>query len=306
MTAPDYRTATQDDQSSGLAQDARDRGKEVGEHARDAAAGVKDTAAERAKDVAGEARQQAQNLAGQTKDTLVGHADEQASRLTDTLEQLAEELRGMANSSDQNGVAGKLVSELADRTEGLAQRMRGRSSTDLLDDLRYFARRRPGAFLAGAAGLGLVAGRLGRGLKDASSSDTGQDQRAWSGEPYPGDYSTAGIGIGEEPLVGDRYADTTLGRSATTGYESGYGTGTTGTGYGTTGAGYGSGYAAGEVTETLPPVGGTAGELPAEPGLGGTALDDDGLDVPAYGTEHGAHVGGEHNRPTGSGSGYGA
>ena len=43
-------------------------------------------------------------------------------------------------------------------------------AADLLDDIRSFARRKPGAFLLGAAVAGIVAGRMFRGAKDASTS----------------------------------------------------------------------------------------------------------------------------------------
>jgi hypothetical protein len=44
---------------------------------------------------------------------------------------------------------------------------------DLLDQVRQFARRRPGAFLLGAALVGIIAGRLTRGAASASDSSTG-------------------------------------------------------------------------------------------------------------------------------------
>jgi hypothetical protein len=42
----------------------------------------------------------------------------------------------------------------------------------VVDEMQSFARRKPALFLALAAGAGLVAGRLTRGLKDASSDDS--------------------------------------------------------------------------------------------------------------------------------------
>ncbi|HKC26518.1 MAG TPA: hypothetical protein VKB75_00770, partial [Jatrophihabitans sp.] len=44
---------------------------------------------------------------------------------------------------------------------------------DLVDELRRFARRRPGAFLMGALAAGVVAGRLGRGVVAAHTEDDG-------------------------------------------------------------------------------------------------------------------------------------
>jgi vacuolar-type H+-ATPase subunit H len=328
VTAPDYRTptttpTTQDDAigvgQSGVAQDARDRGIEVGQHAKSAAADVKDSATERARDVVGEASAQARDLVSHTRDTLAAHADEQAGRLSETIEQLADELRTMASSSDQNGIASRVVGELADRADALAVRMRGRSSTDLLEDLRDLGRRRPGAFIAGAAGLGMLVGRLGRGLKDASSNDSND---AWASSTYRGtgyrtgtDYSTAGLGIGQEPVspypttgtaygtgAGTGYPAATgyeTGTGASTGYETGTGASTgyeAGTGAGTatgyeTGTGYGRASATGD-TESTSEFGAVTGD--------GRGFDKTGLEAPDPDVAPGT---GE--RPAG-GSSYGA
>jgi hypothetical protein len=227
---------------------------------------------------------------GHTRDTLVTHADEQTGRLGDTLDQLAGELRKMASSTDQNGLAGRVVSELAERADDLAHRVRGRSSTDLLDDLREFGRRRPGAFLAGAAGLGLLAGRLGRGLKDAKSSD---ESDAWAtttyGSGYPAGTSTGAAPVGTgyaTPVAGD-YVTPTSGD-----YTSGSGAVTPGAGteYGTE---YGSGYGTGAGLATPPATGGELGSPSYDP----TALELPDRDVDLTTTER--------DRTTG-GSGYGA
>jgi hypothetical protein len=299
VTAPDYRTVTtQDDGTSGVggvAQGARERGAEVGDHAKSAAADVKDTAAERARDVAGEARAQARDLVGHTRETLVSHADEQTNRLSETLDQLADDLRKMAGSTEQDGLAGRVVGELAQRTDALAQRMRGRSSADLLDDIRDFGRRRPGAFLTAAAGLGLLAGRLGRGLKDANSSDQ-QSGDAWATETYGSDYSTAGLGVGAEPLATQPLGTQPVG--------SGYGT-TTGTGYGTTAGDYTSG------TGAATPGAGTeygtgAGAAGTPSDVGTPAYDTTALETPDRDAETGAHLGSAERDRTSGGSGYGA
>jgi len=291
VTAPDYRTA-HNEQGSGLTDDVRERGTEVGDHAKSAVTDVKDSAADRAREVAAEAKGQAQNLVEESRATLAGHANTQVNRLGETLTQLADELHRMASNSEQNGTAGPLVRELADRTQGIAQRIQGREAGDLLGEVRDFARRRPGAFLAGAAGLGFLAGRVGRGLRDAQS-DGGTTSQAWSGEPYPAHgYPTGPIGT-QQPVggLGGTAAGTPTvgiendpsltagGAGYGTGYASGTGTGyDTGTGgYGGTGTGttdYGagsSGYATaeGDATEVLPPVTGT--------GTGGGSTRSGGL-----------------------------
>jgi hypothetical protein len=49
-----------------------------------------------------------------------------------------------------------------------------------VDELQSFARRRPGMFLAITAGAGLIAGRLTRGLKDASSGNGPSGGDVWA------------------------------------------------------------------------------------------------------------------------------
>jgi len=303
VTAPDYRTAAQDDRNSAVAQNARESGKEVGEHARSAAADVKDTAAERARDVAGEARAQARDLVGHTRDTLAAHADEQTNRVAETVEQVAYDLRSMAASASSDGIAGRLVGDLADRADALANRMRGRNSADLLDDIRDFARRRPGTFLAGAAGLGLIVGRLGRGLKDASSSDSGRT--TWPSEPYPADYPIGGAGLTREPTLGSGYS---TGAGSTERYGSAYGTGVESAP--APGASYGSGseYASGSQYGSTGEYGTTGlGDAEttsefARPGYDTTALDTPDADADR---NTGAYLG-TVERDREGGSGYGS
>ncbi len=82
----------------------------------------------------------------------------------------------MARKSENPGVASDLARQAADRTGSVAGWLEGREPAAILDDLTSFARRKPGAFLAIAAGLGLVAGRLTRGLAaDAKDSGDARD-----------------------------------------------------------------------------------------------------------------------------------
>ena len=71
------------------------------------------------------------------------------------------------------------------------------AQADLLDDVRRFAARRPGMFLAIAAGVGVVAGRLTRGLA-ADDNDRPSTARR-DVPPPPADYqfqppTSAGLG----------------------------------------------------------------------------------------------------------------
>ena len=54
-----------------------------------------------------------------------------------------------------------------------------------MQELQAFARQRPGTFLLVAAGAGLLAGRLTRGVKDASSTDSSGSAHRGVGEVTP-------------------------------------------------------------------------------------------------------------------------
>jgi len=77
---------------------------------------------------------------------------------------LGEELEGMAEQSHQRGIGARTARQMAERALELAQHVDSHEPTDLLAQAQSYARRRPVVFLAGAAVVGVVAGRLTRGL----------------------------------------------------------------------------------------------------------------------------------------------
>ncbi len=138
-----------------------------------AATDVAQTAAEHANQVATEAQRQARNLLGEARDQLRGQVGDQQRNAVTRLRSWGDELRSMANGSQHDGLANDLVGQAGDRAHAVADWLNGRRPEDLLEDLRRFARRRPGAFVFGALAGGLVAGRLTRGVVAAHSDDTG-------------------------------------------------------------------------------------------------------------------------------------
>ena len=81
----------------------------------------------------------------------------QRDRIVETLRTFSDDLDGMAEQ--RGGLASDAAREVANRARSFSQQLDGREPAELLDDLRSFARRRPGMFLAGAAISGLVVGR---------------------------------------------------------------------------------------------------------------------------------------------------
>ena len=65
-------------------------------------------------------------------------------------------------------MATDLAQQAGERTNAVASWLEEREPGHVVDEITRFARQRPGAFLAAAAGAGFLVGRLGRGLKAAT------------------------------------------------------------------------------------------------------------------------------------------
>ncbi|MFC8922482.1 hypothetical protein [Cellulosimicrobium sp. NPDC057127] len=208
----------------GAASSAGDAGREVADDAKD-----------KARDVAHEAKDRARGLVGQTRDELQSQAQSQQQRLAGGLRSLGDELNQMADGTEDPGYASELVHRAGAATTQVAQWFEDREPSSVLREVEDFARRRPGAFLAIAAGAGLVVGRLLRGMKDADGSESsersgdgrGAHARVGSGTGYgDGGYSTAGyVGAADTGYAGAGAGAPTSG--ATAGTEPGYAGGST-------------------------------------------------------------------------------
>lgn len=128
------------------------------------------TASQEAGRTTREATDQARQLWSQTRTELTDQAGAQQARAASGLNDLAQQLRSMAQQSDQDGMARSLVEDVARRAGDAASWLDQRDPGTLLQDVRDVARRRPGTFLAVAAGLGVVAGRMSRGIMEESHS----------------------------------------------------------------------------------------------------------------------------------------
>lgn len=151
-----------------------DQAKQAASTAAERAQDVAGTATQELGSVAGEATAHAQDLLGEVRGQagqLLGEqAGTQRDNLVSTLSSVSSDLRSMSEGEGGAGLAGTLAREVADRAQQLQHRLDGRDPAELLDDVRRFARQRPGLFLAGALVAGIAAGRLARGAQSASSS----------------------------------------------------------------------------------------------------------------------------------------
>jgi hypothetical protein len=155
--------------SGSQAQQAAGTAKEEGKH-------VAAVAKDQAGNVAEEAKAQARDLVGELKNQVGDQSRTQRDNLVQTLRQLGDELHEMAQSSSSSGVGAELARLAADRSHRVSSFLENREPGDLVDEVRRFATRRPGAFLIGAVAAGVVAGRLTRGVAAAHGVGTGEDE----------------------------------------------------------------------------------------------------------------------------------
>jgi hypothetical protein len=191
------------EQAQQAAGTAADEGKRV--------AGV---AQDEARRVASEATSQVQDLMGQATSALDEQSRTQRDRLVDTLRGFGDDLEKMA-SQGEGGLAADVARQVADRAHAVSSRLDGREPRDLLDDVRGFARRKPGTFLLGALAAGMVAGRLTRGAK---ASHDGSGSRGTTGgraglTNLPADRTVGDLSAGTSaptgPVTRPRPADVT-------------------------------------------------------------------------------------------------
>jgi hypothetical protein len=179
----------------------KEKATDVATTAREESRGVAGDARGEAAAVVSEAAAQARNLADETRMALRQHWSDGTAKAAGAVEQLAGRLRALADGdTDHAGGLQRYARDLGDRLGGVAGRMQNRGLDGLVDDVQTFARRRPGVFLAVAAGAGFAAGRLFRGVKaDAGSSSGSSDGN--------GDSSGQGLNVSTEPT------DTAAGRT---------------------------------------------------------------------------------------------
>jgi hypothetical protein len=199
---------------------AKDQAGNVASTAAQAGSQVASTAADQAKQVTQETRRQAQDLVQQGRQQLQEQARTGQQKAGQGLSDIAGQLRTMVEGGGQtpSGPAADLVRQAGDKLEELASWVQNREPGDLVNELRNFARRKPGTFLLGAALAGVVAGRLTTGVV-AAHKDSGNGGST-------GQLPATGTTYGQQGYAGTDYTTTSPGYSTTSGYDatSGYGT----------------------------------------------------------------------------------
>ncbi len=188
---------------------AKQQTAEVADTAERAGAQVVDTVKEQAGQVTEEAKHQAKQLLSQAQSELSEQAASTQHRVSEGLFALADELSGMARNSEQDGVATDLARQAADRARTAAGWLADRDPGSLLDEVRSFARRKPGTYLALALGAGVLAGRLTRGLTAPTTDDTPDPSRSVTAPPNQVGTGQQALTSAPLPATATRYGDDT-------------------------------------------------------------------------------------------------
>lgn len=188
---------------------------EVGRQAGDSARNVAETAKAEAANVATEVKTNAKDLLYQARSDLTYQAGTQQQKVAEGLRSISSQLHSMASAPDEQGVASDLVRQAAERSSSVASWLEARDPGSLLDEVKSFARQRPGTFLLLAAGAGVLAGRLTRGLTSGSPDSgmgAGTGRRTAMAEPMPG-----GMAVPPPPVQYPAPTTTTAGAATGTG-----------------------------------------------------------------------------------------
>lgn len=179
------------------------------------AAGVKDTSVEAGQHVAGvakdemhrvgsETKKQAKDLYEETRTELTDQAAAQQKRVASGIRSLGDEFGAMSESTEEPGLASDLAHQAASRATRIADWLDQRDPGSLLEEVKGYARRSPGTFIAIAAVAGIVAGRLTRSViaesKDSTDSGGGSGAAAYT-PPTGVPPTTTGTGTVRPPSV---------------------------------------------------------------------------------------------------------
>ena len=196
----------------------RDEAATVAQDAGEAGRRVADVAKDETRAVADETRFQARRLTDQLGGELREQAATQQARAAQGLRSVGSDFSQMADGgAPTSGYAKDLVRQAGRKADEVAQWLDARDPAALLDEVKSFARRRPGVFLAIAVGAGVIAGRLTRALTAPDQQRTGvtsgtttrSSSMGTSGLAASGSPSMGGTPVAGRPdLAEDRFPET--------------------------------------------------------------------------------------------------
>lgn len=167
-----------------VAQIAAQQGQEVMAVASDQAREVAGAVREQATQLTQELSSQGRELYLETRRQVENQAETQTESLAQALHRWGWEAQALADGRpEEAGAVGQCACQCADKLHEVASDIEIRGVSGLVEEVQDFGRRRPGAFLLGAAMIGFGDGRLLRSGKGeehegAEATSAGNDARS--------------------------------------------------------------------------------------------------------------------------------
>jgi hypothetical protein len=184
---------------------AKETAKTVASDAAEKATDVAHAAGDHVRDVADEMRTQTRDFLEESRERLRSEAAEQTRRIGAALRELGDQLQAMASGRPTEGPLPEVAARLADTVTRVADRMQNGGSSMAMTDVKRFAQRRPGTFLAGALGAGVVVGRVLRAADTKAlahaARESSSDGRSREPSTIAGDEYLVATGAFREPMV---------------------------------------------------------------------------------------------------------
>jgi len=166
-----------------------------------------DAAKDEAAVVAGRAKEETSKLVDEARRTLRTQSEQQTGRAASGARDLARQLEDLASGrGGTDGPVAGFAHDAASRINALADRLESNGIDGITGDVKQFARRRPGTFLAGAFALGIAAGRV---FRNADTSALTQAAR-----PDSQNDGGNGDGMTHRTAPGAEYGEGMLGADA--------------------------------------------------------------------------------------------
>ncbi|QYC44136.1 hypothetical protein Nocox_32825 [Nonomuraea coxensis DSM 45129] len=145
---------------------------------KDAAREVAGTAVERTAQVADEAKNQTRRAVNELRNRVREQSEHQSQRAAQSLRQWSEDLSSLQDHAKPDSPVTGVVRQIAGQGHRAADYLDRNGLAGVVDDVQSFARRRPGAFLAGALAAGFLVGRIMKTANESTETETGQGERS--------------------------------------------------------------------------------------------------------------------------------
>lgn len=165
---------------------AKERASEAVDKARESAGEVASTAQEQARGVVDESRTQIRHVTSEVRGRIGEETRTQTQRASQTLRHWSDDLASMAEGADADSPVSGVVRRVAASGHDAADFLDERGVEGMAEEVRSFARRRPGVFLVGAVLAGFAVGRLAKAVTQDSAEGAGTAPGRTGGSSAPG------------------------------------------------------------------------------------------------------------------------